>query len=360
MALIEQAVLDQLSIDRMVFHIITDHETAPEYLPALRPVAFNQFEAFFLSLIHAANRGSRFRFSEGAATRSDLERLETGAPQTFLAASRRLADQFRLAHTGATSPGVILFFRLKSDDRTYSAIIKHDYQEVLAFRRRDGEVTLRRIQENIVRSQDAMQKCAVVDLLAGEHGELVADDLSGRSRRFKITNYFRSFLGVDPVHDDTKLSTVVHDFLVHTIERHRGDLPDDVFRHRRRRAYDAIDSQDCLDMASLESVVLQATGHVEDDARERILTTFQQKMRREHLNDERIVLTTSGLRKPRKRRAMTAEGVQILYDEEHANLIERSRTRTGERIVIETSRITAWDEDDPSERSTTSGANGGE
>ncbi|EOX7840955.1 nucleoid-associated protein, partial [Escherichia coli] len=203
MSFLSEQDVQNLVINKMIFHVVGKNLEAPTLLKEIKPV---QHVDFFLERIKSSLKGNLFTFLENSNTERILRIIRDKADaeaNCFTEQSKLLASDFQSHHSsGNTSMGCFFLFELVSDKEKFYAIIKYDNEDVVRYVL-DEELseeqmpTLERFHETFVKKAEAMQKIALIQLdPSGKGGKVIVKD---RSKRTNISGYFKGFLNVKRV-----------------------------------------------------------------------------------------------------------------------------------------------------------------
>jgi len=341
MAFLTDEEKENLTIERMIFHVVGPHMTEPRILDEISPPEHTDF---FIERIRTALRGNQFAFRDMSPTEANLKRILSDA-NTFGEASKQIARDFHRHHIASASNGVFFVFQIRTGTGgTLFALIKYDIDDVVHYmieERTDGhnKAKLERLRENFVRKPEAMQKVAVVRFDDGLGTIAVRD----RSQRDGISDYFASFLHARRINTPGGMSGKLADALKETFKEHRNELPEAVQRNGIDRIYEALRAAPTFDPENLDPLIGAAFGPQSEDSP--IVRTLGRKLARAGLSEESFTVQPDAVPRPRKRQIKTKEGVQVIYDEEASgHTVDRTPLADGgERITITTSGVTVDD-----------------
>jgi hypothetical protein len=331
-SLIAPEQLDQIAIERMIFHVVGPEEG---HLVLLEEIAPGDHEDFFAERIRSACGGIMFDFLAASPVLASLRRIEA-EPTSFVNQTKDLATLFNSMHTGAASVGVFLMLVLRVDAERLYAVVKYDHEEVLSYTIKE-ENDVRRaliaaLQSTFVRSPDALQKAAIVRLTP-DGGELSVRD---RVMPSKVTKYFQSFLGVRRRFEPSQLTGKLSEIAKKTAKKHAGELGTVVMGQLNRRVYDAVQAQSGFDPANREPFLTAIFGPLSEDSPVR--KTFDRELRNSRIENEVVP-------RPRRKHLVTDEGIEVIYDRQYDDRVKREPVAGGgERIVIETGGVRVEDD----------------
>ncbi|WP_162009819.1 nucleoid-associated protein [Methylocystis heyeri] len=349
MAFLTDEEKGNLTIERMIFHIVGPDVEEPQILDEIAPPEHTDF---FVGRIRIALGGNLFEFKERSPTEATLKRI-LADPAVFAESSSEMARDFHSRHITSASNGVFFLFQIRAGQQTtLFALIKYDIDDVVHYKieaRSDGhnKAKLQRLNENFVKKPEAMQKVALIRFDDGV-GKIAVRD---RSQRDGISDYFAQFLYAKRVNNVDDMSGKLAEAFKETFRKHREDLPESVRRNGMERIFDALRSEPTFDPENLEPLVNAAFGPLPEGSP--IRKTLGRSLDRAGLSEESFTVNANAVPRPRKRQIRTNEGVQIIFDQE-ASGHTISRTPMdggGEQITITTSGVTVDDaEPDDSRR----------
>jgi len=333
---------ESLSIRRMIFHVVGKSLEEPILLEEINPPEHTDF---FLERVKSALRGNLFEFKQ----RSNIERVLRSIAEdksVFTEQTQELACDFQSRHSGTTSTGVFFVFELGVGEKdTIYALIKYDNEDVVRYvlDHTDGPQVpkLQRFHESFVRKAEAMQKIALVRLADDQGGKIVVRD---RSKPTHISDYFEGFLQVRRVNSPADMSGKLVEAFKQTFKDHRSSLPPDIQKSGVNRIYETLrQGGHCFDPENYEPLITAIFGPV--DEKSPLRKTLARKLKEHGISEEAFEIDPGNIQKPQRRRLETAEGTQIIYDDEHKP--EQRRHSDGRRIeiVIVTTQITTDDVD---------------
>lgn len=331
--------LDDISIDRMIFHVVGPEDNNLVLLEEIEP---GDHAAFFVDRVRSAANGVMFDFVAASPVLAALQRIEEDASR-FVPETKDLATLFNGMHSGSASVGVFLVFALTvAGDRLY-AIIKYDHEEVLSYTIEEEDDVRRALiaalTSTFVKSPDALQKAAIIRL-TGAGGELAVRDRVAPS---KITRYFSGFLGARRRFQADQLTSTLSDIAKKTAKRHANDLGPAIMSQLNRRVYDAVQAQPGFDPGNREPFLAAVFGPLAEDSPVR--TTFDKELRNQRVENEVFDFDRAAVSRPRRKHMVTNEGIEVIYDRQYEDRVSRhTLPGGGERIVIETGGIRVEDD----------------
>ncbi len=134
MSFLSEQDVQNLVINKMIFHVVGKNLEAPTLLKEIKPV---QHVDFFLERIKSSLKGNLFTFLENSNTERILRIIRDKADaeaNCFTEQSKLLASDFQSHHSsGNTSMGCFFLFELVSDKEKFYAIIKYDNEDVVRY-----------------------------------------------------------------------------------------------------------------------------------------------------------------------------------------------------------------------------------
>jgi hypothetical protein len=340
MAFWEPQQLQELTIDRMIFHVVGPDE---DQLQLLEEVAPGPYGDFFLERIKSTNNGMMFDFIEGSVVLSSLKSI-TADRSRFVRQSGKMAEHFKLGHGQQTSVGVFMVFHLSSGTEKSFALLKYDHEEVLSYVVRQRKPRIRALHDTFVKSPEALQKSALIRL-SEDGGELCVRD---RVQPTKIGQYFQAFLGAKRRFAAADLTEKLYDISRKVAKQHAGELGSEVMSGFNARVYQAIQRQQGFDPEDREPFMAAVFGSLPQDSKVR--TSFDKALRNARIESEAFEFDRAAVRRPPKRRIVTQEGIQIIWDRQFEQNIRREQIAGGRtEITIVTGGVK--EEDDYPEQS---------
>jgi hypothetical protein len=332
---------ESLTINRMIFHVVGKSLDEPILLEEITPP---QHTDFFLERVRSALRGNLFEFRDEAATEQILRDIAAN-PASFTMQSQALARDFQSRHSGSTSMGVFFVFELSIGLETpIYALIKYDNEDVVRYILQDVDgpqvPRLERFQETFVRKPEAMQKIAVVRLNDNAGGQIIVRD---RSKPSHISDYFEGFLQARRLNSPEEMSTKLVEALKETLRQHRDTLPEEVQKSGVNRIYEVLhQGGHVFDPDDNEGLLTAIFGRTDEDAPLR--RTLKNQLKQRGIEEETFDIEPEVVQKPRRRKLVTAEGTQVIFDAQNRPEI-RNLEDGRKEIAIVTRGVTIDDVD---------------
>ena len=327
MPIITNVQVQQLQISRMVFHVVGHDSDHPRYF---KEVNFGQHHGFFLERVKSTIFGPRFRFSADSQTYAKLGAIQEGEDNkdSFLLQSKRLAKSFHDLHRSNKSPGLFMLFKLGCPGLCLYSIIKYNHPEVLRYRENnDSAVVLSQVKNSFVRSKDAIQKSAFINLSGGAN-ELVVID---RQNNLGPAEFYLRFLGIERTVSNDDLTQRLNLIALSLEKNHRNDLPVDVRGTLRRNAYNYVQLNNVFNE---NEFLTSVCGALPDNSP--IRQTYRQLLEEHNLDGEQFELSKRALKNPVSTTYKTRENVRIIVPENAENTIAFSTGPNNEKIITVT------------------------
>lgn len=341
MPFLSEAERENLRIDRMIFHVVGPDLEEPVLLAEFVPPIFTDF---FIKRIRSAVSGNAFRFKPASGTMARLRAVAADEAQ-FVRVSEELAHSFQHEHRGNTSDGVFFFFLLSTiEDRRLFALVKYDNDQVLKYDIADRDGQRRAILEEFHHAfstkRESLQKVAL-GRLGDEDGELMVRD---RSRPDGISEYFEIFLNVRRAATPAEFTKRTEKLLKEVLKLHRGDLDPEIVKHGAQRINEQLRNTREFGPDTQAGLFDAVFGVLPEDSPVR--KTFARKLASTRLDEETFRIDPAAIPRSQRRRIETAEGIQILFDQEYSNRIEKRQLATGDtEIRITTAGLIVEDDD---------------
>jgi hypothetical protein len=311
MGLLDQDVLDAITIQRMIFHVVGPDDSD---LQLMDEIDATGFEDFFLDRIRETNIGNRFEFiGEEAGVRPSLRSISQDGNK-FLQLTKELTELFQNGHKGApsSSRGAFIVAQLGGLASPAFALIKFDDQKVLRYQRtlNNGKMRAKvtEIDNTFIEDRRAMQKSALI-VLNGTSGDLAVYD---RANKLNITEYFKTFLGVRRLWTSTDATNRLVQALSSSVDAHKATMPEDIKRNWRRNLHSASQARETIepgdDLNVFGSQVFGAFWQ-DEGFRKQVDRSLHQK----RISGEVIEIDKQRIKPPQMRRLKTRENVMIIY-----------------------------------------------
>lgn len=345
MSFLTEDEVANLTINRMIFHVVGKELQVPILLNEIRPIEHSDF---FLGRIKSSLKGNHFTFLERSNTERILRIISNQAdanPDCFSEQSKLLASDFQSHHKGNTSRGVFFVFELHNDDEKLYALIKYDNEDVVRYLLDQADniaqvPRLERFSESFVKKPEAMQKIALVKLLDQTGGEIVVLD---RSKRSNISEYFEGFLQVRRTHTEQSLNEKFVDVLKKVFKENKEILPPSIAKCGVNRIFEYL-AQGAFEFNTAEPNQTLTAIFGQLDENSPVIKSFVRESRSAGILGEAFNVNPQFVQKPKRRKIETTENVVIMFDEDNAP--ERTVMADGRtEIKIITARITVDDID---------------
>lgn len=334
-----------LTINRMIFHVVGKELATPILLNEIRPIEHSDF---FIGRIKSSLKGNHFTFLDHSNTERILRIISDHAdddPECFSEQSKLLAADFQAHHKGNTSRGVFFVFELHNDNEKLYALIKYDNEDVVRYLLDEAENVaqvprLERFNESFVKKAEAMQKVALVKLQGQNGGEIVVLD---RSKRSHISEYFEGFLQVKRTHNEQSLNEKLVEVLKRVFKENKGILPPNIAKCGVYRIFECLSQREFeFNTAEPNQALTSIFGQLDQNSP--VIKSFVRESRSAGILGEAFNVKPEFIQKPKRRKIETTENVVIIFDEDNAP--ERTPMPDGRtEIKIITARITVDDID---------------
>lgn len=332
---------DDLRIDRMIFHVVGPDLENPILLTEFDPPIFTEF---FLKRIKSALGGNAYCFRADSPTMATLR--EVGADEaSFVAASETLAAAFQHEHRQNSIDGVFFLFLLSTfGGARLFALVKYDNDQVLKYDIADAGgrrmAILEEFRQTFSTKRESLQKIALVRLGA-EDGELMVRD---RSKPDGISEYFGKFLHVKRAATPAEFTKRVERILKDVMKKHRDDLDPEIRKGGARRINEQLRATREFGPETQEQLFDAVFGVLPEGSPVR--RTYRRKLATAKLDEETFQVDPTAIPRTPRRRIETAEGIQILFNEEDRGRIVKRELETGDtEILITTTHVTVDDDD---------------
>lgn len=329
MAFITEEQNREMQIERFIFHVVHHGEDEPILLDET-PIA--GFHNFFLGRVREVLKGNRFLFINESSTEREIRTVDDEL-DNFVEVSKNLAIDFHRFGDSRVKPGVLIFMVLKASGERLYSLIKYDHEEVLTYRvENDTRAILESVTNSLTKSTKSLHKSGLIRLHDEAGGSLIVVD---RKVTQDISEFFKNFLNVRRKYDSADMTKRIQNLTIRTTQDHKVDLPDEITRRIRQRAYDTICQMDAFNSDQYFDMVFGAYGSDE------IRSTFNSHLEKNDLDGEVFQFDNNAVERPSKRKYKTSEGVKIEYSESADDTvdIERDEVQGKTRIKITTTKL---------------------
>lgn len=370
MSFLNEVEIENLTIERMIFHVVDPALESPTYLAEVKPP---QCVDFFVERVKETLRGAAYEFLPGAGVPDLLYRAlpASDGGDDFIQVSHDLADRFKdkVKQDKRLAPGVLMLFSLRTTGNVQLvAVIKYEHQQVVSYSYikdesgtpvldADGNPVpdLQTLVETFTQDRKAMQKSAVIrfqdDRNPTEHkapqsSVVVIDHSSGRYR--DATQHFANFLDIKRTLEPIELTKRLEDAAVESIKAHRDEVPPEVAKAPKRHVRTAISRLDGFDFEKPEEFLSAVMQGVTPEAK--ILKTFKSKLTTNNISTEAFQFEGAKPPVAEYRRVVTKEGITLLFSaghEKNKNVEMKDEDNGGIKITI---RSTGLERDDELEK----------
>lgn len=329
MAFITEQQNRDMQIERFIFHVVHHGEDEPILLDE---TPIGNFHNFFLGRVREVLKGNRFLFISESSTESKIRSVEDDLGN-FVEVSKNLARDFHRFGDSRIKPGVLIFMVINAVDERLYSLIKYDHEEVLTYRvENDTRAILESVTNSLTKSTKSLHKSGLIRLNENSGGNLIVID---RKVSQDISDFFKGFLSVRRKYNSSDMTKRIQDLTIRTAQDHRVDLPDEITRRIRQRAYDTICQMDAFDSDQYFNRVFGGHGS------EEIRNTFNSHLEKHDLDGEIFEFDNEAAERPSKHKYKTSEGVKIEYSDSADDTVDinRDEERGKTRITITTNKL---------------------
>lgn len=329
MAFITEEQNREMQIEKFIFHVVHHGEDEPILLDE---TPMGSFQNFFLGRVREVLKGNRFLFINESSTEREIRTVASDL-DNFVEVSKNLARDFHRFGDSRVKPGVLIFMVIRALDEKLYSLIKYDHEEVLTYRVEDDRrAILESVTNSLTKSTKSLHKSGLIRLHDGSGGSLIVVD---RKVAQDISEFFKSFLNVRRKYNSADMTKTIQNLTIRTAQDHRVDLPDEITRRIRQKAYDTICQMDAFNSVQFFDMVFGAHGTDE------IRSTFNSHLEKNDLDGEIFQFDNDAVERPRKRKYKTSEGVKIEYSDSADDTvdIDRDEERGKTRITITTNKL---------------------
>ncbi|WP_426671897.1 nucleoid-associated protein [Mucilaginibacter sp. McL0603] len=314
-----------IHIEKFIFHVVHHGNAAPTLM---EETPIGAFEGFFVNRIREILNGNRFNFSDDSDFLASLRVIDAD-PSHFVSESQELARTFHNQNDRRIKPGVMILIYADVDRTKKYILIKYDHEEVITYTEQDGQAILSEISNTFVKSGQALQKSAVINLGDVVPGAVIVD----KSERQDITDFFKEFLGVKRYYTQADLTEKAANCFMETIREHQAILPAEFTSQASNTFYDYVQHTDNFspDQTPQELFGVYFTPEIG--------RTFARKLGKADISGEAFSFDKRVIRKPRKKKYRTQEGVIIQYDAIAANTVQIENEGEKTKITIVTNKL---------------------
>ncbi|WP_445216203.1 nucleoid-associated protein [Bradyrhizobium sp. Pa8] len=349
MGLLDQELLDGITIQRMIFHVVGPSD---DDLQLMDEIDASGFDDFFLARIRETNVGNRFNFiGPDAGVRPSLKSIADNATK-FVTRTKQLTESFHGAHKVApmSSRGAFIVAQLGGLNVPAFALIKLDDQTVLRYqqtKKADGSIRAKvtEVDNTFIEDRKAMQKSALIVLNEDQDGGQLA--VYDRVNKRNVSEYFKTFLGVRRLYTPTDATGRLVDAFADSVRKFKSLMPDTVKNNWRKNLHDAVQARETIepgdDLNVFGSQVFGAFWQ-DDSFRKHIDRSLHHK----RISGEVIEIDKERVKPPPMRRLKTRENVLIIYPkqlEDAGDALVRVDRHSDGRATI-TIRTSGIDDDD--------------
>ncbi|RUR32755.1 nucleoid-associated protein [Vreelandella andesensis] len=336
MSILNESEILELTIERMIFHVVDPESDNPVFLAEVSPPKCAEF---FIERIKETLRGAQYLFLPGAGVPSLLRRALPGSSNVdeFVKVSHELSERFKekVKQDKRLASGVLMFFLVKTtNNERLVAIVKYEHQQVVSYSYaldKKGDVVLddegnpvpdlETLIETFTQDRKAMQKSAVVRFSnindvnqEVERDRVVVVDHSSRKYR-DATQHFSNFLDIRRLLEPKELTKRLEEATVKTIKAHIDEVPAEVAKAPKRFVRETFSRLDGFDFEKPEEFIGSIIHGVSSGSP--ILKTFEKNTKKHGISTEAFEFSGAVPPPAEYRRIVTNEGVSILFSSSH-------------------------------------------
>jgi hypothetical protein len=339
MAFFNEEQLAELSISRMIFHVVGPD---PSTLVLLEEISVGTHAEFFVDRLRATNDGMTFNFAAGSSLEASLRKIAAD-PNVFVSESKGLATQFQTQHSGSASDGAFLLFVLESVKETFFAVVKYDHESVVSYQIKKAATgntaSMSALRDTFVKSAHALQKSALIRLDASG-GVLCVRDRAAPS---KVSQYFQGFLGATRAYETKQLTTMLCKVAKDVALKNADVLGVSVMSDLNKRIFDFVQATLSFDPADKEPFLVAVYGPLASD--HAVRADFDAALKKERIESEAFDFDKPSVARPAKRRLITQEGIEVIWDTRYANSVTKVLGDDGRtKIIIDTGGVRSEDD----------------
>jgi hypothetical protein len=316
-----------IKIEHFIFHIVHQGE---EKTYLLDETPLGKYESFFADRIIETIEGNRFKFLDSSLVMNFLHEINSDI-NDFVPISKKMAEHFQSFQNDLIKPGVLILMVIKIAKERFFSIIKYDHEEVLAYKldKKGSKAILEEVSNSFTKSKDSLHKSALIKL-GNKTGELLIIDKKVRS---DISVFFKGFLGVERKYSQTELTTRVERIVLDVTKKYRNELPQDFLRSIRKNVYDISQSGIEFTHDAFYDKIFGIHGN------ENIKKDYYKSFKKSDIFGEVFSFDKKVLRKPRKIKIRTEEGIQISYDDSVQDRVSIKEDKAESIITIKTEKF---------------------
>ncbi len=190
--------LQRIAFKKFIFHVIVKDDDKPTLLDEV-PLTDEQEKFFKDRFRDAGKRSTEYEFldKKNSLVVKQLDKMLKNPENDFLEISKELAISFHSYHKGNATDGIMVVAFVSLDDgKDLLLILKIDHQSVLRYKIDRSEEAVKAILEEvtnpIVKSKEALQKLAIIDVGHNYDWDVLAFD--SKTSTVRVGQYFENFL----------------------------------------------------------------------------------------------------------------------------------------------------------------------
>jgi len=314
----------QLEIKKFIFHVVHHGEEMPILMDE---TPIDGFEIFFKKRIFEVLDGSKFDFLESSHFLDALRSIEEDEA-LFVPISQALAIEFHTHRDNRIKPGVMILTKVVFQGESKYILIKYDHEEVITYSKNGSKALLQEIKNTFSKSKESLQKSVIVNLDAADICALVRD----KSDYSNITRFFKGFLGVTRRYDAEALTEKVREAFLNAVRKNSESLPNEYTSNAASTFYETVQSLNTFipDEFAKQIFGIHYFPKLEKD--------FERELKSKDVYGEAFTFDKN-IKKPRKRKLKTVEGVLIQFPESATDTIDIKNVGNKTIVTITTKKL---------------------
>ena len=339
-SVLTNAEKDTIVIEKLIFHIILKDNVNPVFLNKV--VISEEQQRFFKARLGDSAQGRQYIFVDGSTLRPKVQDIIEGDDDVFVQLSKEIASQFKLTHTNNTSDGVFIVSVASIGERKLLFLVKLHHKKIYQYKVQANQALLEEVKNTFSEDKSAIQKVALIDISDRVLWDVLVMDRGARGGDTYITNYFRSFLGVNPRETDSDLTRKTMQAAREWATNNKNIIdPEQEVSFYKNRARGYLLNHDVFNTEEfVEAVVQDPDTNRRNSLKESLLSFMQEKGLAGQVFSPKSNAITKAISKNIRK---TAEGVRIEWEGSaatHGIKIPNERNANGQyEIIIRTSSI---------------------
>lgn len=198
---------ESIVIEKLIFHIIIKDSVSPIFLDKV--IITEEQQKFFKARLGDSAQGRQHVFLATSMLKPKVEEILEANDEDFVRLSKEIASMFKQTHTNSTSDGVFIISVASIGNRKLLFLVKLDHKTIYQYKLQGTQALLQEVKNTFSEDKSAIQKVALIDISSRVLWDVLTMDRGARGVNNYITNYFQSFLGVNPRETDSDLTKKV-------------------------------------------------------------------------------------------------------------------------------------------------------